>query len=466
MHLWKRTDAARISARWFGLPVTAALALALLSALPAHAGEPGYRLPDLRVRHDDARLRSLGITSTQSKRLKLYTDVPAERVQSIGPAVDALFVALTEYFGPLPPARDGSDFAVTGYLMADKTRIRNAGLLPDNLRPFLNGRHRGLEFWVNEQDTDFYRRHLVLHEFTHCFMYSPDDVQIPAWYAEGMAELFGTHRIDAEGHYHFRVMPDRPDHFEGHGRIPIIRSETAAHRWKSLGEVERIAPDEFLQTPAYAWSWAACAFLDGHPRYSRKFRDLGRHTTGVEFGPALRALFAVCGDELRTEWSLFTHELQFGFDLSRAAIDFKAGKPLEGEASSNSVDVAADRGWQSSGVLVQAGTEYEVSATGEVTLGTVPKPWTSQPQGISITYSEGRPIGLLLACIHREPTSADGEESMLNQFVIGRGTRFTAASSGTLYLRINDRWGSLADNEGHYRITIRSLSPVGKRSQP
>ena len=206
------------------------MAIALLPASRTHAGEPGYRIPDLRVRHDDARLSSLGITSTQSKRLKLYTDVPAERVKSIGPAVDALFVALTEYFGPLPPARDGSEFAVTGYLMADKARFRNAGLLPENLRPFLNGRHRGLEFWVNEQDTDYYRRHLVLHEFTHCFMYSPDDVQIPAWYSEGMAELFGTHRLDAEGHYHFRVMPDRPDHFEGHGRIPIVRSETAAHR--------------------------------------------------------------------------------------------------------------------------------------------------------------------------------------------------------------------------------------------
>ena len=45
-----------------------------------------------------------------------------------------------------------------------------AGLLPDNLPSFLNGRHRGQEFWLNDQDQDYYRRHLVIHEATHCYM--------------------------------------------------------------------------------------------------------------------------------------------------------------------------------------------------------------------------------------------------------------------------------------------------------
>ncbi len=322
----------------------------------------------------------------------------------------------------------------------------------------MNGIHREQQFWVNEQETDYYRRHLILHEFTHCFMYSLEGVEIPPWYAEGIAELFGTHDVDAAGHYRFRVMPDRLDHFEGHGRIPLIRSETAAKRWKSLDDVQQIDAKEFLQTPAYAWSWAACAFLDGHPRYSRKFRELGRHTTSGNFQPALRKLFLDSRDDLRTEWALFTDELQYGFDLSRAAIQFQPGKPLEGNEASRSFDIAADRGWQSGGVLVRAGVEYEVTATGEVTLATMPKPWISQPQGVSIMYSESHPIGLLLAAIHREPAVEGAEESMLNQIVVGRTTRFTAPISGTLYFRINDRWNSLADNDGHYRVTVREVT--------
>jgi len=151
---WKSGSFGRL--RRLGTSFVAFAALSLFAPrLSAQDGRPDYRKPDQRPHHDDARLRSLGIVATQSKRLKLYTDGPIDRVQSVGPAADALYDALTEYFGPLPPARDRSEFAVTGYLMADKQKFRDAGLLPESLPPFLNGRHRDLEFWVNEQETDY-----------------------------------------------------------------------------------------------------------------------------------------------------------------------------------------------------------------------------------------------------------------------------------------------------------------------
>ena len=67
----------------------------------------------------------------------------------------------------------------------------------------------------------------------------------------------------------------------------------------------------------------------------------------------------------------------------------------------------------------------------------------SQPQGISIVYSEGRPIGTLLAAVRREPAAEGAEETMLKQIVVGRHATFVAANSGTLYFRINDHWDSL-----------------------
>jgi hypothetical protein len=418
--------------------------------------QPVFRSPDQRPHHDDARLKEMGIASFESKRLKLYTDVSPERIQSLLPAVDAVYDALVDYFGPLPPSPQRTEFQVTGNLMADKALFRRAGLLPDDLPPFLNGRHLEQEFWVNEQETDYYRRHLVIHETTHCFMLAVRDVHIPTWYMEGMAELFGTHRIDGHGRYEFRVMPDRPERFDGLGRIPIIRTEVAHGRWKSLEDLRELTPTEFLNNTAYAWSWAACAFLDGHPRYAPRFHELSKHLLGHEFESTQRRLYSPDLPALRTEWALFTHQLQFGYDLARAAIDFETGKPLRPGAASSELSIAADRGWQPSGVTVQQGRKYEIVATGEVTLAKVPKPWISQPQGISIVYSEGHPIGTLLAAVRGEPAGESADETMLKEIVVGRNKTFVAATTGTLYFRINDRWGSLADNSGHYRVVLRA----------
>jgi hypothetical protein len=47
---------------------------------------------------------------------------------------------------------------------------------------------------------------------------------------------------------------------------------------------------------------------------------------------------------------------------------------------------------------------------------------------------------------------------MLKEIVVGRNASFVAATTGTLYLRINDHWGSLADNDGHYRVVVRELA--------
>ena len=207
--------------------------------LREQSAKPVFRSPDSRPRHDDANLKELGIASFESKRLKLYTDVPAKKVQSLLSAVDAEYDALVDYFGPLPPNPERTEFQVTGYLMADKALFQRAGLLPEDLAPFLNGRHQGQEFWVNEQETDYYRRHLVIHEVTHCFMFAVPGVHIPSWYMEGMAELFGTHRIDAHGRYEFRVMPDRPERFDGLGRIPLLRTEVAQGRWKSFDDLRK-----------------------------------------------------------------------------------------------------------------------------------------------------------------------------------------------------------------------------------
>lgn len=417
--------------------------------------QPVYRPDDQRPVHDDAHLAELNIRKYESRRLRLYTDIPEPDAQGLPTLADHAVEALFAYFGPLPPARDGSDFQITGYLFRREALFREAGLIPVDLPTFEHGRHRRNEFWMRDQTYDYYRRHLLIHEITHCVMTYLPETRAPVWYLEGMAELFGTHRLNSEGQFAWGVMPDAPENFAGLGRITLLREEYARGRDRSIPQILHYQAEEFLEPAPYAWSWALCHFLARHPRYRERFQTLGQHLTGDQFLKTFQELFAAEERDLTTEWALFTLNLQYGYDLERAAIAFRTGTPLAPQDAPREVVVLADRGWQSSGLLVEAGASYHLKARGRFTLADVPKPWVSEPQGVSIRYFDGFPLGQLLACIRQETApTAGGHETMTNVLPIGRERRFTAPVTGTLYLRLNDSWSELADNRGQVLVTL------------
>ncbi len=96
-----------------------------------------------------------------------------------------------------------------------------------------------------------------------------------------------------------------------------------------------------------------------------------------------------------------------------------------------------------------------ISATGRVTLGSSTKPWVSEPAGISIRYAGGRPIGTLLGALVGDLNQIGGEGGLLKPLTIGASTVIEPATTGTLYLRVNDRWSSLRENQGEYNVEVR-----------
>lgn len=436
------------------LPETAVLAEPAATVAADKVVQPVYRPDDERPRHDDAALERVGIHRVASKRLVLYTDRPADEAAALPPLVDALHDELVRYFGPLPPARDRSEFQITGYLMADEARFREAGLVPDDLPPFLHGRHRGRRFWMRDQPYDYYRRHLLLHEATHCVMTLLPGSIGPDWYMEGMAELFGTHRLDEDGIV-FRVMPASPEEVAGSGRITLVRQEVAAGRFRSLDEVFTLRPGEFLENEAYAWSWAVCFFLDTHPATRDRFRALGDPRLRRDLTQELRRLFQNDLDELAVEWAAFAQTLRYGYDLERAAIVFRPAEPLPNAGATIAVEAA--RGWQSSGLRVTAGTRYTIRAEGQFTLANEPKPWVSDAGGISFDYFDERPIGRLLAAVQTadSATAPDAAGGLLTPLEIGREATLETTHDGTLFLRLNDHWDRLKDNAGHVQVQVR-----------
>ncbi len=414
-----------------------------------------FRPSDTRPRHDDARLREIGIHVYESRRLRLYTDIAPEIARTLPPLIDAVWDEWVKYFGPLPPDRERTEYQVTGYVMGDRGLFRDSGLLPEDLPGFYHGRHRGAEFWMNEQETDYYRRHLLIHEATHCFMTTMPGVGAPVWYLEGMAEHFATHRLEADGSVRFRVMPHNKEDFRGLGRISLIQGEVAAGRALPAAEIARMQPKDFLMTDAYAWSWALCYWLDTHPAYRERFRSLGGQLQGDRFMRSFTEVFAKDFARMHAEWPLFAFRLDDGFDLRRAAVEFRSGQPLDRAGGGEPIEIAADRGWQSTGIALSAGESCRIMASGRITLAVDPKPWISEPQGISFRYVEGQPIGRLLATIINPDVPQKIEEAgILHPVPVGSEATFTAPRSGTLYLRVNDALSELADNTGRFTVRI------------
>lgn len=417
---------------------------------------PVYRPSDNRPQHDVAKLKQLGIHRYESKHLLLYTDIDPRIAKTLPAFIDAAYLAWEEYFGKLPADREKSVFQITGYIMKDKQLFKRLGLLPADLRPFVNGRHRGAEFWMNEQKFDYYRRHLMIHEATHCFMTIMPDVNAPAWYMEGMAELFGTHRVQKNGDITFRIMPPTREDVAGLGRISIIRKEIKKGKGKFFAAVTNLKSSDFLKDEAYAWSWGLCMFLDSHPLYAKRFRELGRDATHSQFSKIFYEKFNNDLSDIRSGWTLFAGNLQYGYDCKRSVVYFEKGTLLK-KKTSHQCTVQSNLGWQSSKLLVEKGKVYQISAEGFFTLAQQPKPWRSEPNGISFRYFDRKPLGQLIATIRVEkPITVAEKTSLLTAFPIGSQKKWTAPFSGTLYFRLNDSWSELLDNTGNVKVTIHA----------
>lgn len=118
-----------------------------------------------------------------------------------------------------------------------------------------------------------------------------------------------------------------------------------------------------------------------------------------------------------------------------------------GPVKTVTVDVVGKRDWTSTGLIVKRGDHIRISATGSVTLdptsgrSTGPEGITDLPDGKKLVPDQ--PTGALIGVI-----GADNDDFIF----IGRGSEFTAARDGLLFLSVNE--GNLSDNTGTYKAVI------------
>ncbi|HEY2894988.1 MAG TPA: hypothetical protein VGJ16_12265 [Pirellulales bacterium] len=402
-----------------------------------------------------------GFRRIESRHLVLYTDLPPDPdVDILGEVFDQAFPEWCAIFKIDPQQNSG--WRMQGCLMKSRERFEAAGLAPADLPRFNNGFARGDRLWFFDQTSDYYRRHLLLHEGTHAFMHRFLGGVGSAWFAEGMAELLATHQFQ-DGKLTLNYFPRSRDDVSKWGRIEIVQTAFAKRRALTLAKIFNYDSRAHQDNDAYGWCWAAAAFLDRNPRYHEQFWKLIEWAGRPDFDRQAQLLIAANPAQLTEDWQLYVANLDYGYDFARMQVPLEIGQPLT--ANGKHVTITADRFWQPSGVRVERGDSVRVRAKGEFQLADGVKPWMSEPDGVTIRYYQGRPLGMLLMAVRADALEPQEATGLVKPIAVGSDATLKLDRAGTLYFRVNDSAGELADNSGSLDIEIsRATKPQVERT--
>ena len=404
---------------------------------------------------DERRAAKVGIRKIVGKHLKLYTDLPqSNAVDELAAVFDAAVPKWADYFQLEPNKLD--DWWMQGFLIQDRAKFAALDLLPADGKQFENGYCNGHELWLVEQPSDYYRRHLLLHEGTHGLMYAQLGAPGTGWYMEGMAELLGTHQWQ-NGKLILGVLPDRREDVPMWGRIRLIRDAAENRKLLKMRSIMALDYRRAFSTDEYAWCWALCKFFDSHPRWQNEFRKLKDRVNEQSFNKRIRYELRAGWPELQVEWDAFMRTLDYGYDIPRMTMHHQTSGPV---TDKRSISIAADRGWQSTGWLLKQGRSYQVSASGRYEIfreqnystaeANTAETWSCEPGGVTIQYHQGQPLGKLLGAWRKIKNDRFSES-----FPIGLSRKVKPPMDAVLYLRVNDSAARLSDNAGTLSVSIR-----------
>ncbi|MGQ0732395.1 MAG: hypothetical protein ACT4QD_01935 [Acidobacteriota bacterium] len=122
--------------------------------------------------------------------------------------------------------------------------------------------------------------------------------------------------------------------------------------------------------------------------------------------------------------------------------DSSASGPATGNAGTRSVEVAANQGWQDTGIMLKAQQSFTLTLKG----GQIVE------QDVTVAHGEGRDFvcGDPGCC---DPLPDERRGTVIGRiageiFVVGNGGQYTAQADGVLSLRVNDCDSGLGDNRG------------------
>ena len=426
--------------------------------------EPQYRIVDETQELNRQRLSAAGIHVLESRRLILLTDVNPVSVQDLPLLADYYFDYLENVCGRLRPSRSDTEFQATGCLISDFQLFQSLGLVPGPVIGMHHGQQFGYRFWIREQTEDYYRRHLLLHEFAHVYMTCDTGLSdIPdGWFMEGAAEVFATHAT-VEGTTLFGLLPKTVSGFEGWGRISTIKRQ----------RMDPVHTDFMLQTipsmdqlrfpkgtlagdnARYAWWWAFSWMLGNHPDYADEWIRLCRCRGTDEFRQQIRNL-ENRHKRLATDWLLFAESLCENFDRNLSFPQHSEPDKLPHAE----LTLRANRSWQDTSWELTANTPVMIECSGTCVVEQTTAPWISEPNGVTLEYKQGRPLGEVVAVL-----VSPGANWISRRIAVGKRGIITTPRPGRLWMQINDSANSRNNNSGSYHIRISQHPALNNNSK-
>lgn len=392
--------------------------------------------------------------------LRLTTDLPEAAVSQETLAVwiqtfDAAVPQWCEFWGE--PVDRVDQWRLDTYVMADKERFRREGMIPPTVPDFPHGFQSGEQAWVVYQPSDYYTRHLLLHEGCHGLAAHLFGGGGPPWFMEGTAEMLATHR-GVGNQVEVGVIPPSRDETPYWGRFKLLDTRRSEGKSLALQSVLRYSDTAHRQVEPYAWTWAAAQLFASTAETRQPFIEMARQ--GRDGSPQFTRDFVNrLGDQwqlAQVRWRILLDEFDYGYDLQRNTVGLSP-QTAKWNGDELTVNVAADRGWQSIGPWIPAGTSVQIEAGGRVILGETTRPWVSEPGGVTIRYHRGRPLGTLLATV--VPRSVDNQSAQVKPLevtAIGVAGEVYCAEDSWLLLRVGDDPAELDDNRGSYQVRIQA----------
>jgi hypothetical protein len=265
---------------------------------------------------------------------------------------------------------------------------------------------------------------VVQHEAVHAYCSQTFGSTGPTWYAEGMAEMGNYWKKDQPAVAIDPVVIDYLKKAEPKKLLDIVAAgQITGDSWR-----------------AYAWRWALCHLLANNPNYSGRFKALGIAMMTKAPGATFESVYGPVAREVSFEYDFFVRHLDNGYRADLCAWPWNRKFQYIAGSRYATCKPQARYGWQASGVKLKAGESYDYVAKGT---------WKIDPESDEIDANgrdDGR--GRLLGIV-------------MNDFRLGepmdmgaRGT-FVAEGGGDLYLRCQEAWNRIADNDGEITVYFR-----------
>ncbi len=398
-------------------------------------------------------LQAAGLKEFQEGGLTLISDLPVSDCNMLLEISRQLDLTWNTEFRETDSLQTPIQNDWFAFVIDSPIRFEHVGLMPGEKIGLLHGLQLGNRVWLRQQESEYYLRHLFVHEAIHRRMMEQSDSQSSGtlWWHEGSAELWATHDFDSTtGETRFGVVPAVRDRFPGwahyerierlshEGNLPSIR-ELIGYRDQDFGD----------RRGGYALAWAMCQFLKSHPftqvAYQQMYRldDWSRIPVHVE-----RLLNE--RPELELEWRLCLSRLNWE-SVARGHLF----EPIERLETPSMIPTATGRYYFAN---VDAHGEVDVSVVvqGQIHVRFEGHDVAISPTGITARYIDGFPAGALIATVYQQGQS--GDNPFLSRFAIGDSKTIQLPAGSQLVFGVNDRGLEFQPEPGSYSVKVVSTS--------